>query len=131
MSMNLPIKDLVLLIRAFTHELSNVIELYHGYVLKYSGDAVIPFFPYVDNDTKSNNCTRAITYARSILEVINKEINSILSEKYNYPGLQVKIGIDERQNAIIRYDYRKKCTYRYIRLLYEYCIKNHFYDCTK
>ena len=52
LSMTLPIKDLVLLIRAFTHELSSVIERYHGYVLKYSGDAVISFFPYVDKNTK-------------------------------------------------------------------------------
>ena len=99
MSMTLSIKDLVLLIRAFTHELSNVIERYHGYVLKYSGDAVISFFPYVDKDTKYNSCKRAIECAKSIIEAIKKEINSILSEKYNYPELQVKIGIDEGENA--------------------------------
>ncbi|MDN5846776.1 MAG: DUF892 family protein [Candidatus Nitrosocosmicus sp.] len=107
MSMTLPIKDLVLLIRAFTHELSNVIERYHGYILKYSGDAVISFFPYVDKDTKYNSCTRAIECAKSIIEAIKKEINSILSEKYNYPELQVKIGIDEGENAIIQYGYEK------------------------
>jgi class 3 adenylate cyclase/ferritin-like metal-binding protein YciE len=108
MSMTLPIKDLVLLIRAFTHELSNVIERYHGYVLKYSGDAVISFFPYIDEDTKYNSCTRAIECAKSIInDAIKKEINSILSEKYNYPELKVKIGIDEGENAIIQYGYEK------------------------
>ena len=107
MSMTLPIKDLVLLIRAFTHELSNVIERYHGYVLKYSGDAVISFFPYFDKDTKHNSCKKAIECAKSIIEAIKKEINSILSEKYNYPELQVKIGIDEGENAIIQYGYEK------------------------
>ncbi len=99
MSMTLPIKDSVFLIRAFTHELSSVIERYHGYVLKYSGDAVISFFPYVNNDTKRNNCTMAIECAKSIIEVIKREINSVLSEKYNYPELQVKIGIDEGENS--------------------------------
>jgi adenylate cyclase len=107
MSMTLPIKDLVLLIRAFTHELSSVIERYHGYVLKYSGDAVISFFPYVDKNTKYISCTKAIECAKSIIEVIEKEINSILSEKYNYPQLKVKIGIDEGENAIIQYGYEK------------------------
>jgi len=107
MSMTLPIKDLVLLIRAFTHELSEVIERYHGYVLKYSGDAVISFFPYINRDTKYSSCSRAIECAKSILNAINKEINSILSEKYNYPKLQVKIGIDEGENAIIQYGYEK------------------------
>jgi adenylate cyclase len=107
MSMTLPIKDLVLLIRAFTHELSSVIERYHGYVLKYSGDAVISFFPYVDKNTKYSSCTKAIECAKSIIKVIEKEINSILGEKYNYPKLQVKIGIDEGENAIIQYGYEK------------------------
>jgi adenylate cyclase len=105
MSMTLPIKDLVLLIRAFTHELSEVIERYQGYVLKYSGDAVISFFPYANEDTKHGSCSRAIDCANSILKAIKKEINSILSEKYNYPELKVKIGIDEGDNAIIQYGY--------------------------
>ncbi|MDN5846321.1 MAG: DUF892 family protein [Candidatus Nitrosocosmicus sp.] len=107
MSMTLPINDLVLLIRAFTTELSNVIERYDGYVLKYSGDVVISFFPFIDNDTKYNICTRAIDCAKSIIEVIKKEINSILSEKYGYPELKVKVGIDEGENAIIQYGYEK------------------------
>jgi class 3 adenylate cyclase len=107
MSMTVPIKDLVLLIRAFTHELSNVIEQHQGYVLKYSGDAVISFFPYVDKNTKYNSCIKAIECAKSIIQAIEKEINSILSEKYNYPQLKVKIGIDEGENAIIQYGYEK------------------------
>ena len=76
-------------------------------MLKYSGDAVISFFPYVDKDSKYSSCTRAIECAKSIIEAIKKEINSILSEKYNYPELQVKIGIDEGENAIIQYGYDK------------------------
>lgn len=107
MSMTLPIRDLVLLIRAFTHELSNVIERYNGYVLKYSGDAVICFFSTVDNDNKIDTCKHAINCAKSMVEVIKKEINLILNEKYGYPQLQVKIGIDEGENAIIQYGYEE------------------------
>jgi adenylate cyclase len=46
MSMTLPAEKLVTIIRAFSHELSTVIESYERYVLKYVGDAVIAFFPY-------------------------------------------------------------------------------------
>lgn len=46
MSTTLPAEKLVTIIRAFSHELSTVIESYEGYVLKYVGDAVIAVFPY-------------------------------------------------------------------------------------
>ncbi len=39
--------------------------------------------------------------------MIEKEINLILNEKYGYPKLLVKMGIDEGENAIIRYGYEK------------------------
>jgi adenylate cyclase len=41
MSTTLPAEKLVTIIRAFSHELSTVIESYEGYVLKYVGDAVM------------------------------------------------------------------------------------------
>ena len=39
MSMTLPADKLVTIIRAFSYEMSSVIESYDGYVLKYVGDA--------------------------------------------------------------------------------------------
>ncbi len=63
MSMTLSVEDLVLLIRSFTHELSNVVERHEGYVLKYSGDAVISFFPY---DANSNNNDKYQACMRSV-----------------------------------------------------------------
>jgi class 3 adenylate cyclase len=44
MSMTLPLDKLVTIIRAFSHEISSVVEIYRGHVLKYVGDAVIAFF---------------------------------------------------------------------------------------
>ena len=41
MSMTLPPDKLVTIIRAFSHEMSSVVKSYHGYVLKYLGDAII------------------------------------------------------------------------------------------
>ncbi len=45
MSMALPTEKFVTIIKAFSHELSSVIESYGGFVLKYVGDAIISFFP--------------------------------------------------------------------------------------
>jgi class 3 adenylate cyclase len=45
MSMTLPTEKVVTIIKAFSHELSSVIESYCSFVLKYVGDAIIAFFP--------------------------------------------------------------------------------------
>jgi class 3 adenylate cyclase len=45
MSMTLPVDKMVTIIRAFTHEMTNTVRSYGGYVLKYVGDAIIAFFP--------------------------------------------------------------------------------------
>jgi len=45
MSMTLPAEKLVIIIRAFSHEMSAVARSHNGYVLKYVGDAFIAFFP--------------------------------------------------------------------------------------
>jgi adenylate cyclase len=105
MSMTLPIDSLLIMIRAFTQELSNVVERFDGYVLKYVGDAVISFFPSIINYNKYLQCKKSLECAKSIINTIKKEINEILSEKYGYPELFVKIGIDEGENAIIQYGY--------------------------
>jgi adenylate cyclase len=108
MSMNLSVEDLVFLIRAFTFEISNVIESYGGYVLKYSGDAVISFFPSINiNDNKHQLSKKSVECAKSVINAVKKEINSILNEKYGYPEILVKIGIDEGENAVIQYGYEK------------------------
>jgi class 3 adenylate cyclase len=107
-SMTLSVEDLVLLIRAFTHEISNVVERYNGYVLKYVGDAVISFFPYGIHNNKQQVCKNSVECARSIIYAIKKEINLVLNKRHGYPEVLVKIGIDEGENAIIQYGYGRK-----------------------
>lgn len=104
MSKNLPIEKLVTVIRAFTHELSSVIENYDGFVLKYVGDGIISFFP--SNFNKYLACDKAVECAKSMIEIIKNGINPIL-RKDDYPTLSIKIGIDEGENAIIQYGYDK------------------------
>jgi adenylate cyclase len=58
MSMTLPVDKMVTIIRAFTHEMTNTVRSYGGYVLKYVGDAIIAFFPVGYN--KLLACDKAV-----------------------------------------------------------------------
>src|SRR5919199_3417350 len=100
MSMTLP----VTIIGAFTYEMSSIVRNYSGYVLKYVGDAIIAFFPSGYN--KLLACDKAVQCANSMITVIKNGINPILN-RYDYPELRVKIGIDEGENLIVQYGHDK------------------------
>jgi adenylate cyclase len=100
MNMTLPVDNLVSIIRAFTYEMSSVIQSHKGYVLKYVGDAVISFFPSSYN--KLLACDNAIYCAQSMITVVRNGINPVLNQ-YDYPELTIKIGIDEGENTIVQY----------------------------
>jgi class 3 adenylate cyclase len=104
MSMTLPVEQLVTIIRAFTHEISSVVESYNGYVLKYVGDAIISFFPCGFNKYLIND--KSVQCAKSMINVIKNGINPILT-KHDYPELSVKIGIDEGEDVVVQYGYDK------------------------
>jgi adenylate cyclase len=110
MSMTMPVEKLVAIIRAFTHELSHVVDSYGGYVLKYVGDAVISFFPFSinNNDNKYLTYGTSVECAKSMINVIKDEINAILNKRYGYPELSVKIGIEAGENAIVQYGYEQR-----------------------
>jgi class 3 adenylate cyclase len=104
MSMTLPVDKLVTIIRAFTYEMSSVVYSHEGYVLKFVGDAVIAFFPASYNAYLASD--RAVQCAMSMLTVIKNGINPILNQ-YDYPELNVKIGMDEGENVIVQYGHEK------------------------
>jgi adenylate cyclase len=104
MSMTLPVDKLVTIIRAFTYEMSSVVYNHEGYVLKFVGDAIIAFFPASYNALLA--CDRAVQCARSMLTVVKNGINPILNQ-YDYPELNVKIGMDEGENVIVQYGHDK------------------------
>ncbi|HJT85292.1 MAG TPA: adenylate/guanylate cyclase domain-containing protein [Nitrososphaeraceae archaeon] len=106
MSMAYPVERMAKIIKAFSHELSSVVDSYNGFVLKYVGDAVIAFFPSGFN--KYLSCDTAFQCANSMINVIENGINPILEkDKDNYPKLAVKIGIDEGENIAIQYGFDK------------------------
>jgi adenylate cyclase len=103
-SMTLPVDNLVTIIRAFTHQISHVIDNHGGYVLKYVGDAVISFIPDRINKDKNKYPASGLSVecGRLMINVIKEEINTIF-KRYGYPELSARIGIYAGQNAIVQY----------------------------
>jgi adenylate cyclase len=104
MSMTLPVDKVVTIVRAFSHEMSSVVESHDGYVLKYVGDAVIAFFSSGFN--KYLTCDKAVRCAQSMINVVKNGISPILNN-YDYPELMVKVGVDEGENVVVQYAYDK------------------------
>jgi len=119
MSLNLPIDRLTTIIRSFAQQMSLIVSMYGGYVLKYIGDAVLAFFVVedtlvnknynaIDSETKDNNDFNSLQYSNAIscayamIKVIQEGINPILNQ-YDYPELKIRIGIDFGEIAIVQY----------------------------
>jgi adenylate cyclase len=121
MSLNLPIDRLTTIIRSFAQQMSLVVSMYGGFVLKYIGDAVLAFFVVEDihdnkpqgdtgtdsKDTDKDNSyslqySNAISCAYTMIKVIQQGINPILNQ-YDYPELKTRIGIDYGEIAIVQY----------------------------
>ncbi len=101
MSMTLPVDKLVTIIRAFSHEMSSVVESYDGYILKSVGDAVIAFFA-----PGFNRYHTAVRCAQKMINVIKNGINPILNN-YDYPELSLRISIDEGEIVVVQSTYDK------------------------
>jgi len=100
MTLQLPANKVAIIISSFSQEMGFVIKNHYGYVLKYVGDAVIGYF--VPHDSPLVVADNAVNCAKSMISVIEKGINPILSE-YDYPELSVKIGMDFGENTVVRY----------------------------
>ena len=119
MSLNLPIDKLTTIIRAFAQEMTLIVSMYGGYVLKYIGDAVLAFFvvdsenakDHSDKDSNSgeyNNNFDSLQYsnviscAYTMIKVVQEGLNPILNQ-YDYPDLKVRIGVDVGEIAVVKY----------------------------
>jgi adenylate cyclase len=122
MSLSLPIDRLTTIIRSFAQQMSLVVSMYGGYVLKYIGDAVLAFFvvdkgdvygskghgdsedakPKDGNSFYSLQYTNAISCAYTMIKVIREGLNPIL-DQYDYPELRVRVGMDLGEVAVVKY----------------------------
>ncbi|MCV0392085.1 MAG: adenylate/guanylate cyclase domain-containing protein [Nitrosopumilus sp.] len=102
MSMTLPPDKLSTIISSFSQEMSYMIEKFHGYVLKFVGDAVIGYF--VENETDQIPAAyNTVACAESMIKVVKQGINPILIEKMALSEISIKIGIDFGNNTVVRY----------------------------
>jgi class 3 adenylate cyclase len=91
-----------MIIQAFNQEMSVAVKAFGGYILKYVGDAVLAFFvvPGRKSETKVA-CTNAVNCAKYMLRIAHEAINPILNQ-YDCPEINLRIGIDIGENAIIQ-----------------------------
>ncbi len=99
-SSTLPADRLAAIIQAFTQEMSIMITAYGGYVLKYVGDAILAFF--LARDDAYLPCINAVNCARSMIKIVREGINPILNQ-YDYPEMNVRVGIDLGENVVVQY----------------------------
>jgi adenylate cyclase len=102
LSMILPLDRLTKLIQTFNQEMSLIDKEFGGFVLKYMGDAVLAFFVVYSPPYQAKVASiSAMNCARCMLQVADEEINPILNQ-YNCPAMNMRIGIDIGENAIIQ-----------------------------
>ena len=103
LAMRLPLDRLTMIIQAFNQEMSIIVKAFGGYILKYVGDAVLAFF-VVSGDNKSEAkaaCNNAVNCAKYMIRIVREAINPILNQ-YGCPEMNLRIGIDIGENAIIQ-----------------------------
>jgi adenylate cyclase len=102
LSMTLPLDRLTMIIQSFNQEMSVVVKEFGGYVLKYVGDAVLAFFVVPGDKSEAKvACINAVNCAKYMLRIAREAINPILNQ-YDYPEINLRIGVDIGENAIIQ-----------------------------
>ncbi|MGI0007273.1 MAG: adenylate/guanylate cyclase domain-containing protein [Nitrosotalea sp.] len=90
--------DLSGLIKVFSEEMSVVVSKHAGFVLKYTGDAVIAFFPELKDF--GNMAENAVRCARSMNMLVTHSLNPMFAS-FGLPKINVRIGIDVGKNRIV------------------------------
>ena len=78
------------LISIVLYELSKVIPLFHGHVLKYTGDGLIAYFPAPSFITKND---LAIDCALTMIKLVFEGLNPVIKE-IGYDAINIRIGLD-------------------------------------
>lgn len=98
MSMKLPSEHLSTLISIFSQEMSSLVSVHNGYVLKYAGDAVIAFFP--ETESFSQMCYNALNCAVDMNNMLHNSINQAISAA-GFEPLNIRVGIEAGKNKIM------------------------------
>jgi class 3 adenylate cyclase len=108
LAMRLPLDRLTTMIQAFNQEMTVAVKAFGGHILKYVGDAVLAFFVVPGRKPEAKAaCINAVNCAKYMLQITREAINPILNQ-YSCPEMNLRIGIDIGENAIIQsgWDFR-------------------------
>lgn len=86
------------IVTIFIDELSRIIPKFLGYVLKFSGDGLLAYFP-APSLIRMNDL--ALDCSLCIRELVYNCLNPIF-EKNNLPKIQIRIGIDSGEASIVQ-----------------------------
>jgi len=78
-------------------EFSEVVPLFHGHILKYTGDGIIAYFPAPSFITKND---LALDCALTLRRLVQNGLNPALTE-HGYDSIHIRIGIDSGEAAVI------------------------------
>ena len=84
------------IIQTALFEISQVVPLFYGHVLKYTGDGIIAYFPAPSFITKND---LALDCALTLRRLVQKGLNPVLIES-GYEPLDIRIGIDSGEAAV-------------------------------
>jgi adenylate cyclase len=102
LAMRLPLDRLTMMVQAFNQEMSIIVKAFGGYILKYVGDAVLAFFVVPGHKTEAKAaCINAVNCAKYMVRIVREVINPILNQ-YGCPEMNLRIGVDIGENAIIQ-----------------------------
>ena len=85
------------IISVYLYEVSSVIPLFHGHVLKYTGDGIIAYFPEPSFISKND---LAIDCALTLRRLIYEGIDTVLADN-NYPMIDIRIGLDSGEAYVL------------------------------
>lgn len=91
-------EELSSLIRIFSQEMSIMVSKHGGFVLKYAGDAVITYFPRLDD--LGNMTENAVRCGYSMNMVVNHAIN-VAVQDFALPQIQIRVSIDFGKHQIV------------------------------
>lgn len=97
LSISLESEKYTRLIDTVLYEISEVVPRFHGYVLKYTGDGLIAYFPEPSFVAKND---LALDCALTIRRLVYSGINPIL-KRIGYPCIDIRIGLDSGEAHVM------------------------------
>jgi len=87
----------VAVVKSYINELSLLIPQFHGYILKFTGDGLLAYFP-APSLIRMNDL--ALDCALSIRRVVYDCLNPIFG-KHHLPSIEIRIGMDSGEASIV------------------------------